>query len=98
MAITNPRARNRMDPLRDPLGFLIELFYDLDGHPDYDIEVLMDRLFAVPSLQPLLNNATATQYGIEQLIMSHRSRDFAHRWRHIICPAWNHRCFGESRA
>jgi hypothetical protein len=88
------RDPNR-DPQRDPLGFLIELFYDLDGHPDCDIEALMDSLFAVPSLLPLLNNAAATQYGIAQLIMSHRSRDFAHRWRHIICPAWNRRCFGE---
>lgn len=83
--------------IRDPLGFLIELFYDLDGHPECDIEALLDRLFAVPSLHPLLNNAAATQYGIEQLIMSHRSRDFAHRWRHIICPAWNRRICLESK-
>jgi hypothetical protein len=84
--------------IRDPLGFLIELFYDLDDHPDCDIDTLMDSLFAVPSLQPLLNNAAATQYGIEQLIMSHRSRDFASRWRHIICPAWNLRVCLESKS
>ena len=84
--------------IRDPLGFLIELFYDLDGHPDCDIDSLMDSLFAVTALQPLLNNAAATQYGIEQLIMSHCSRDFADRWRHIICPAWNRRVCLESKS
>ena len=75
--------------IRDPLGFLIELFYDLDQHPDCDIDRLMDRLFAVPVLQPLLATPVVTQYGIATLILPHRSPRLAAVWHNQICPAWN---------
>ena len=78
----------------DPLGTLICLFYDLDSQlplTSGDIAHLLDTLFAIPALHPLLSTPAATQYGIAGIILSHRSPQYHQFWREQLCPAWNAR-------
>lgn len=98
--VASENADNRMeiDPptFADPVTFVREILQDLDNAIQagtattrFGVELMMDELFANPTLSPLLDASENGQHDIGSALLPQTTNLFQNYWTHIICPAWN---------